>query len=90
MQLGGRIGEIDPANSTQPLATELQADGRQPYVKSALRRLTPEAARELLLRHTDLNDPEVKQMLTCIEDLRKRNASDPEREIFPPGGIASG
>lgn len=68
---------MDLANSAQPLATERQTGRGEPYVKPALRCLPPEAVKELLLRHADLNDPKVKQMLQSIEDLRKRNASVP-------------
>ena len=35
-----------------------------------MRIITPETAREMLLRHSDPNDPEVKFMLDCIERLR--------------------
>lgn len=50
--------------------TPVQARGeRKPYVRPALRRLTPEAAKELLLQKGDLSDPEVRHMLQRIEEL---------------------
>lgn len=55
----------------QPITTRLPREGRKPYVAPACRRLTPEAARELLLQKADLRDPEVKQMLQCIDELQK-------------------
>jgi hypothetical protein len=44
--------------------------GRSSYSAPKLKVVTPEAARELLLRHSDENDPEIKFMLECIEQLQ--------------------
>lgn len=46
---------------------------RKPYVAPKLKRLVAAEAKELLLRKTDLSDPEVKQMLRRIEALQKEN-----------------
>lgn len=48
---------------------------RTPYVVPACKRVTPEAAKELLLRHADTSDPEVQRMLKRIEELQKHNGS---------------
>ena len=69
---------MDLANNAQRLQPSSKRMDGSPYVVPAFRRLTPEAAKELLLRHDDLNDPEAKQMLHSIEDLRKRDGSGPE------------
>jgi len=42
---------------------------RKPYHAPGLKRLSPEAAKELLLRHADAGDPEVQHMLDCIGEL---------------------
>jgi len=42
---------------------------RKPYLAPGFKRLSPEAAKELLLRHADAGDPEVQHMLDCIDEL---------------------
>lgn len=49
--------------------------GRKPYVAPAYKRVTPDAAKELLLRHADTSDPEVQHMLDRIEELQKHTGS---------------
>ena len=48
---------------------------RKPYVAPACRGLTPEEAKEMLLRHADTSNPEVRRMLECIEELQKKKSS---------------
>ena len=51
----------------------LSSDGRErrkPYVAPSFKRLSPDDGREFLLRSADINDPEVRQMLRQIEELR--------------------
>ena len=43
----------------------------KPYVAPTYKRLTPEEAKDLLLRRADIDDPEVKPMLGCTEHLQK-------------------
>jgi hypothetical protein len=50
-------------------------EGRKPYVAPTCKRVTPDAAKELLLRHGDTGDPEVQHMLDRIEELQKHNGS---------------
>lgn len=48
------------------------------YSSPRLRCLSPEAARELLMQHCDTNDPGIKHLLDCVEQLKsKRAAHDP-------------
>jgi hypothetical protein len=47
--------------------------GKKPYIAPAYERLTPEQAKQLLLRRADVKDPDVMKMLQCIEDLQKQN-----------------
>jgi len=56
-------------NVAGPMTPVQAREERKPYVRPALRRLTPEAAKELLLQKGDLSDPEVRQMLQRIEEL---------------------
>jgi len=50
-------------------------DNRGAYCAPRLRCVTPKAAREMLLRHCDESDPEVKFMLECIEQLENPKGS---------------
>jgi hypothetical protein len=49
--------------------------GPKPYSAPELRRLTQDVAWEMLLRHDEANDPEIKFMLDCIERLRDPKGS---------------
>lgn len=47
----------------------------KPYVAPTYKRLTPEEAKDLLLRRADIDDLEVKRMLGCTEHLHKHGPS---------------
>jgi len=49
--------------------------GGKPYAAPGLRCISPEASREMLLEHSDVNDPEVKFMLQCIDRLQHPKGS---------------
>ena len=59
-----------PTNSSIPLT-----QGRKPYVAPTSKRVSPEAAKELLLRHADPDDPEVQRMHESIEEINKHSGS---------------
>jgi hypothetical protein len=46
-------------------------EGRKAFSSPAAKLLSPDAAKELVLRNCDANDPEIKFMLECIERLRE-------------------
>lgn len=46
-----------------------------PYIAPAGKRVSPEAAKELLLRHADPSDPEVQHMHERIEEINKHRGS---------------
>jgi hypothetical protein len=48
---------------------------RKPYVAPACSPLPPEEAKRWLLSRADINDPEVRYMLECIEELQTRKSS---------------
>ena len=50
-------------------ATRAIPDSRRRYSSPGLRRLSPDAAKELLLRNSKVEDPEVRLMLELIEKL---------------------
>ncbi len=50
--------------------------GKKPYIAPAYKRLTPDEAKQFLLRRADVNDPDVMNMLQCIEDLQKQNGPE--------------
>lgn len=45
---------------------------KKTYVAPAYQRLTPEQAKDLLLRRADIRDPDVMNMLQCIEDVQRQ------------------
>lgn len=49
-------------------------EGRKPYVTPGCKRLSPEAAKELLLRHAEASNPEVQLMLHRIEELQLKTS----------------
>lgn len=67
---------MDATKVAQAVTADQPNEARKPYVAPAFKRLTPEAAKELLLEKGDLTDPGVKQMLQCIEDLHNGSGSD--------------
>ena len=70
--------ELFSMNSTdvhQPMKHHQAIETRGPYVAQAIKALTPEAAKELLLRHYDASVPEVLHMLDCIEEMLRKKGS---------------
>lgn len=60
---------------TGQVAAVQSTDSRRSYSAPRLKCVTPEAAREILLRHSDANDPEIKFMLAGIEQLQTPKGS---------------
>ena len=59
-----------------PLSRIPVMKGRKlPYIAPAGKRVSPEAAKELLLRHADPSDPEVQHMHERIEEINKHSGS---------------
>lgn len=59
-------------NSPLAFLEKNTAKGKKAYVAPACNRLTPQEAKELLLRRADVSDSEVMNMLQCIEKLEKQ------------------
>lgn len=53
------------------------AEQRKPYVSPACKLVSPGEAKEFLMQKADVNDPEVRHMLRCIEDLQEE---DPKQQ----------
>ena len=53
----------------------LEPRASKPYSAPGLKRVAPDAARKMLLRRAEANDPEVEFMLDCIERLRDLKGS---------------
>jgi hypothetical protein len=49
--------------------------GFRPYVAPAVRQMSPQETKELLLRSRDVSDPVVQQMLDRIDKILTRGAS---------------
>jgi hypothetical protein len=47
----------------------------KPYVAPDLERLSPAAARNLLLQNADASDPELQQVLDCVDELQGEKGS---------------
>lgn len=66
---------MESTDVRKPMTGSEGTEVRKPYFAPGFKRLTPEAAKELLLRHADANDPEVQHMLDCIVELREEKGS---------------
>jgi hypothetical protein len=65
--------------------TRVNTDGRRPYFSLGMQRLSPEAAKDLLLRNSEVQDPEVSLVLELIE--RFKDAVGDERDLRPVRAI---
>jgi len=45
------------------------------YVAPGLKPLSPAAAKDLLLQHADAGDPEVQQIIDCVDELQGEKGS---------------
>jgi hypothetical protein len=72
-----RKGESFRMSSSAVSPSTKSETERKPYVAPAYQRLTPEAAKQVLLEKADVNDPEVRKMLRCIAELQKQNPAKP-------------
>lgn len=68
-------GSMSSMDRSKAITNRHTVGGRKPYVAPACRRLTPEAAKEILLLHKDPNDPEVRHMLECIDEMQKKKSA---------------
>ena len=59
-----------PTDVSKSIASAQVSKGPQPYVAPGFKRLSPEEAKDLLLRRADVGDPKVQQMLERIEELQ--------------------
>ena len=66
---------MNPTDVQQPMKNHQAIRNRKPYVAPASKCLTPEEAKELLLRHDDPSDPEVLDWLHCIEEMQRKKGS---------------
>ena len=70
---------MNPIDVPRFISSGQTAGRRKPYVTPACRRLSPEEAKGVLLRHADGSDPEVRRMLECIKELEKKKSSSTKR-----------
>jgi hypothetical protein len=61
---------MNSTDVSKSMASVQGSEGRKPYVALELKRLSPEAAKELLLRRADTKDPEVQHMLDRVAELQ--------------------
>jgi hypothetical protein len=52
------------------------AKTKKTYIAPSCKRLTPEQAKDLLLRFADIKDPDVVNMLQCVENIQKQYTSE--------------
>ena len=60
---------VEKMNATRKLKI------RKPYVAPRLQRISPDAAKDLLLRDADTNDPELRQIIERIDQLHGAKGS---------------
>jgi hypothetical protein len=63
---------MEPTDVSKPIASAQGSKGCQLYSAPGFRRLSPEAAKDLLLQRADVRDPKVQQMLERIEELKEK------------------
>jgi len=67
---------MNSKDAQNPLSSiAVMKDRKLPYVAPACKRMSPEAAKEVLLRHADPADPEVQHMHERIEEINKHSGS---------------
>lgn len=66
---------MESTDVRKPMTSGQGMKVRKRYLAPGLKRLTPGAAKELLLRHADASDPEVQHMLDCIGELKGEEGS---------------
>lgn len=74
-EVGDRQFRMNAIDEHKSISSGKTVEGRKPYVTPVCRRLTPEAAKEKLLRRADTGDPEVQRVLECIEELQMKKRS---------------
>lgn len=68
----------------QITAAEKRKVGKS-YVAPGLKPLSPAAAKDLLLQHADAGDPEVQQIIDCVDELEERKVHEaPPRDVPSP------
>ena len=75
LEVEDRQFRMNPIDVHKSISSGKTGEGRKSYVTPVCRRLTPETAKEMLLRRTDTGDPEVQRMLECIEELQMKKRS---------------
>jgi len=66
---------MESSDVRKPVTTAQEMNVGESYLAPGLKRLSPEAAKDLLLRQGGADDPEVQQMLDCIDELQGEKGS---------------
>lgn len=67
---------MDSTVAARPIGSQEPSETRKPYFAPAVRQVTPQEARGLLLEKADLSDPEVQEMLRRIDELQKASGQE--------------
>jgi hypothetical protein len=68
-------GDVRKPVTAAQLTTEQEIKVRKAYLAPDVKRVSPAAAKNLLVQHTDAGDPEVQHMLDCIDELQGEKGS---------------
>lgn len=66
---------MESSDVRKPMTTDQEVKVDESYLAPGLKRLSPAAAKGLLLQHADAGDPEVQRMLDCVDELQGEKGS---------------
>jgi hypothetical protein len=67
--------DVGKPMTTAQAPTDQEMKVGKSYLAPALKRLSPEAAKGVLLQHADVGNPEVQQMLDRVDELQGEKGS---------------
>ena len=66
---------MESSDVHRSMTTDQEVEVCKSYLAPGLARLSPAAAKDLLLRNADAGDPEVQNMLDCVDKLQGEKGS---------------
>lgn len=66
---------MESSDVRKPMTTDQEVEVCKSYLAPGLERLSPAAAKDLLLRNADAGDSEVQHLLDCVDKLQGEKGS---------------
>ena len=66
---------MECSDARKPMTTDQEVEVCKSYSAPGIERLSPADAKDLLLRNADAGDPEVQNMLDCVDELQGEKGS---------------